>query len=345
MNVAERKNPDFETIGPEETVALKQDAIAFFHQNKKGSSGGQMGKWGYSPQFTKSDPVCGGLLWDLFTVLHPKYYVKKNQRSLLSNNLGRLHKITGAVHQVLDFGCGGPDAILSQTIPLLREFKEVTTYIPIDINADYAYGAKDLVHEKLDRNIEVLPKPTDFEDLELPKNGKRLGLFLGASTNFENFPSDMEDLMATFHKAVGKGSFLTVCIDTNLDSESIVSSYDHPIHHEQETNLIHRLKRDLNITGDLDPDAWRYETRTEEFEHDGHKILLASHVLVATKPQSFFIDGVYCSASEGEAFVSDKSYKIPVELMDKIAASQGFIRRDLAYDHQDRMALLTYEAI
>lgn len=331
-----------------ELAEMKNDALAFFRQNQKFAThgSGNMGKWTYSTQSHKDDPVCGGILWDLFVVLHPDYYPKRNQIPLINNNLEWLHSITGDVDAVLDFGCGGDEAIQNQAIPLLKKFEKASTYMPIDLCTSFVEGATAQIKTVFDGSIKVVPSESDFsKPIKGVPSGKKLGLFFGASTNFEDFPEGMQDLLATFRKAVGTGGYLTMSIDTNLDAESVRDSYSHPLHGQQLLNIFHRLKRDLDISGDLDPKAWEYRTDIEEFEHHGHKVLLASHVLVATRPQSFFIDKNHIAIKAGEGLVADKSYKIPVELMDIFAKQEGYKPMGSVYDDQNRMAMPVYQCI
>ena len=331
-----------------DSFEMKSDALAFFRQNNKSytSVSGNMGKWGYSSQLHKDDPVCGGVLWDLFVVLHPDYYPKRNQIPLIQKNLSWLHSVTGDVDTILDFGCGGDEAIQNQAIPVLKEFNKASTYVPIDLCTSFVEGATVQVEQNFNGSIKVVPLEEDFsKPINGVPAGKKLGLFFGASTNFEDFPQGMKSLLASFREAVGKDGYVAMAIDTNLDPASVKQSYDHPLHHQQEVNLIHRLKRDLNITGNLDPTAWKYETDIEEFEHFGHKVLLASHVLVATRTQSFFIDDEHIGIKEGERLVADKSYKIPVALMDILARQEGYAPLGSVYDSQNRMAMPVYRAL
>lgn len=336
-----------------DNAEIKSDALKFFRQNDPSFkfASGNMGKWGYSSQTHKDDPVCGGVLWDLFVVLHPLYYPKRNQIPLIQNNLPWLRKIVGDVDTVVDFGCGGDEAIQNQAIPVIREFNRASThiaptYIPVDLCTSYVEGATIQVEQAFDGSVKVIPCEADYsKPIENIPSGKKLGLFFGASTNFDNFPEGMKSLLASFKKAVGKGGHLVMAIDTNTDPESVKESYEHPLHHQQEINLIHRLKRDLSIKGNLDPDAWRYETDIEEFEYEGHKVLLASHVLVATRLQAFSIDDEHFTIRPGERFVADKSYKIPVSLMDILAQQEGYVPKGVVYDSQKRMAMPVYEVV
>lgn len=324
---------------------LKRDALAFFAQNNPWmpSVSGNMGKWGYSSQTHKDDPVCGGILWDLFVVIHRDYYPKRNQIPLIQNNLPWLHSVVGNVDAVLDFGCGGDEAIQNQAIPVLKEFSTASTYAPIDLCRSFVEGATAQVQAEFGETLKVVPIEADFsKPISGLPTSRKLGLFFGASTNFEEFPEGMKGLLAAFHKAVGPGGHLVMAIDTNTDPASVRRSYDHPLHHQQVINLMHRLHRDLDISGDIDPAAWRYELDIEEIEHKGHKVLLASHVLVATRAQSFFIDDSHIGVQEGDRFVADKSYKIPVALMDILAKEEGFIPVASVDDHQGRMAMPVY---
>jgi hypothetical protein len=115
------------------------------------------------------------------------------------------------------------------------------------------------------------------------------------------------------------------------------------LHGQQILNIVHRLKRDLNIRGMLDPKAWEYDINIEEVKHSGYKVLLAKHDIVATREQSFFIDNHLISVKAGERLTVDKSYKIPVGLMDIFAEQEGYTPIGCVYDNQSRMAMPVYQ--
>lgn len=329
-----------------DTSELQRDALAFFNQNRSASAhgSGNMGKWTYSSQSDKDDPVCGGILWDLFVVLHQDYYVKRNQIALINDNLDWLQSVTGDIETVLDFGCGGDEAIQNQTIPLLEKYKTARSYMPIDLCGSFIDGAVSQITKAFSDAVKIVPCEADFtKPLNNVPAGRKLGLFFGASTNFEEFPQGMKSLLAAFNDAVGQGGFLAMAIDTNNDAASVRKSYDHPLHGQQILNIVHRLKRDLSIRGTLNPSAWKYDIDMEEVEYAGHKVLLAKHDIVATCDQSFFIDKHFVSIRAGERLTVDKSYKIPVALMDIFAEQEGYRSAGCVYDSQKRMALPVYQ--
>lgn len=324
---------------------LQHDALAFFNQNRSASTNGSgnMGKWTYSSQTHKDDPVCGGILWDLFVVLHQDYYVKRNQIALIKDNLDWLQSTTGDIETVLDFGCGGEEAIQNHAIPVLEKYRTAATYMPIDLCGSFVDAAVSQVTTAFNGSVKIAPCEADFtKPLNDVPAGRKLGLFFGASTNFEEFPQGMKSLLAAFSDAVGQGGFLAMAIDTNNDTASVRTSYDHPLHGQQILNIVHRLKRDLNIRGTLDPRAWEYDIGIDEVEYAGHKVLLAKHDIVATCDQSFVIDRHFISIKAGERLTVDKSYKIPVPLMDILAEQNGYTSVGCVYDSQKRMALPVY---
>lgn len=318
------------------------DTLSFFKKEREG----HMGKWGYSSPLWATDKVRGGELWNLFTVLHDGYYIKKNQKKLILDNIKRLKELTNSVEQVVDFGCGGNDAIITQAIPILKTYKEATVYTPIDVNKDYVTQAEKIVTDYLGRSIVISPIHADFSNVPaIQTDSRKHGWLLGASTNFSYFPKDLSDLISNVLYIMGKNSYLTVCIDTNLDSKSIIESYDHSIHHLQEINLMHRLARDIEIKGDFNPDAWKYTTKTKMIRYAGENILLAQHVLVSTQHQSFSIEGQHFNVLLGEELIVDQSYKFSADMMNKIAWRHGLKMIDQVHDDQGRMALTTYNHI
>jgi|GEM_PF-4512074 len=327
-----------------ETAQMTEDAKAHFRQNKGHGHAGVMGKWMYSDPAHENDVVRGGLLWDLFTKLHRQYYVTRNQKQVILGNLDDFAHALPNVKTIMDFGCGGSEVLSTQTLPLIKAFKSVVEYIPIDMNEDFLHSAKKLVSNVFGRKIKVNDINEDFLKLpNIPRQGKTLGLFFGASTNFERFPDGMIDLLKAFTKAIGKDGYLAMTVDTNQDVQSVIESYTHNLHAEHSVNLMQRFARDLNITGDFDPHAWDYQTDVEEMQFKGHDLLLTKHVIVAKRAMSFFIDDEHFTVQEGEKFTADQSYKISVELMDELCSQCGLSRISRFDDSDKRIALLTYK--
>ena len=227
--------------------------------------------------------------------------------------------------------------------PFLKPLKNISQYVAVDINDAFLKTAQKIIGSNFDKKLKFLGINEDFEAMSpIAKHGKALGLFFGASTNFEEFPEGMLDLLKSFKRAIGKGGNLVMTIDTNTDPKSVIQSYNHPLHAEQIANLMHRITRDIAIEGDFDPYAWHYETDTKPMTYKGHDLLLTGHVLVAEKPMSFFIDGEHFTIKEGERLVVDQSYKISVDLMDVLCEMVGLTRVSRYDDSDNRMALLAY---
>lgn len=327
-----------------EIIQMAEDAKAHFRQNIGSGHAGIMGKWMYSDPHHENDTVCGGLLWDLFTKLHRQYYVTRNQKKVILDNLDDFANALPNVKTIMDFGCGGSEVLTNQTLPLIKAFKSVVEYIPIDMNEDFLRSARNIVSGMFGRKVVVNDVNEDFLKLpSIPRKGQTLGLFFGASTNFERFPDGMVDLLKAFKEAIGKDGYLAMTIDTNQNAQSVIESYTHNLHAEHSVNLMQRFNRDLNIVGDFDAHAWEYQTDVEEMQFNGHDLLLTKHVLVAKRAMSFFIDGEHFTVNKGEEFVADQSYKISVELMDELCSQCGLSRVSKFDDNDNRIALLTYK--
>ena len=169
-----------------ELTQMSDDAKAHFRQNKTDGRSGIMGKWMYSHPNHASDPVRGGVLWDLFTKLHRQYYVTRNQKRVILDNLDEFARTIPNIKTIMDFGCGGEEVLSHQTLPLIKAFNKVVEYIPIDMNSDFLASAKKLVSNAFGKKITVKPINEDFHELpRIVRRGQTLGLFFGASTNFE----------------------------------------------------------------------------------------------------------------------------------------------------------------
>ena len=302
---------------------------------------GILGAWQYSDSHYEGDPVHGASLWEAFLKASLDYYPLRSEIELIQHHAGRLLNPQREPVVLVDFGPGPRQAVFDKTVPIARLFKSVAAYCPIDISRDYLLAVCQTLHAE-NPSIPMQAFNLDFfaDDIPLPEGPARLGLFFGSSiSNIEGSPTDglPEDeivrQLARLRIALGPRGALLMAYDANQDKDSIMRSYLHPLQIAFGSNIMHRIKRDLPVYGDFEPEAWRYEPVWHAATHQ------LCHTVVCERDQTFWLDNERFSIKAGERFILNNSYKYPVQKMQEWGARAGFAHQDCVMDSDNREAL------
>lgn len=302
---------------------------------------GIVGAWQYSDSHYDGDPVHGALLWEAFLKASKDYYPLRSEIELIQHHARRLLRFQREPVTLVDFGPGPQEAVLDKTVPIARLFARIAGYCPVDLSRDYLLAACRTLHNE-NPAIPMQAFNMDFfvDDIPLPGDHARLGLFFGSSiSNIEGSPADglPEDeivrQLTRLRLALGPRGSLLMAYDANQDEGSIMRSYLHPLQVAFGSNLMHRIKRDLPVFGDFDPEAWRYEPVWHAATHQ------LCHTVVCERDQTFWLDNERFAIKSGERFTLNNSYKYPVHKMREWGARAGFTHQDCVMDSKNREAL------
>ena len=110
-----------------------------------------------------------------------------------------------------------------------------------------------------------------------------------------------------------------------------MKAYDNPGMAIFMENIMHRLKRDLQLE-EMDAQAFRYKPQWDAKGYD------LKHVLTATKAQEFNLKGTPIKIEEGQQFHTLSSFKYPVKVFQDMLSSTGYEPLDFCMDQSKRMA-------
>lgn len=307
-----------------EHPGLYEDTIAFFSKKEQGN----VHKWLFSTPNFEADPVNGSKWWSALYEA-PDYYLPKYETdvlSLFSKTIKKdllLEKIFEKLNIVYDLGPGSEDCVRKKTFPFIQYINKQATYCPVDISAEFVESAAKAVKAYFP-DFSIKPCLEDFENPTSYKSESALILFFG-STMF-NVPAGldtafpMEGFLRQF-KCMShfiKDGYLIISQDVTHDYNALLKAYGSKEHIGMTKNFMPRINRDLNPTGNFDPEAWEYEPIWRK-EHGQ-----LAHGLSATKDQSFSIGDHRFYIKKGDVFVTHNSFKLPEELFIKIADKAGF---------------------
>lgn len=318
--------------------AFARDAQDFFSARRLG----HMGTWRYSEPMYNSDVVNGMHHWAEFvkTARAGSDYYVVNEELEVINNLSQIisSEIKGPV-TLIDMGPGSKEALLEKIGPFLRNL-ETKKYVGVDI-----------VKECLDR-IEVCLQDNfpsinfhgcnkDFynERITYPVEGTPVMVMVG-QTIF-NLPINPFDLkkpsektiqhLKRFKSYLGSNGYLIVTQDCNLDGDDLYKAY--MTEADFNLNMLHRIKRDLPVHGNYNPDGFSFEPYW--IPETG----AAAHTYVARENMNFSIADEAFSIEKGQRFFMHNTYKFSCAAFQKMAHAAGFSVQSSHLSNTRRMAI------
>lgn len=307
----------------------------------RGEKHGVVGHWQYSSSHYAGDPVKGAALWESFLNSPNDYYLLPNEIRLIQEKAGYLLSNIEGPTVVVDFGQGPAQSVQNKTVPVMRHLKNIAAYCPIDMCKDYILEASDVINREWP-NLPLKGYHVNYfhDRIKIPKTGKPLGLFFGGTLgNVDGHPDNglpenvIIEHLRTMKEILGENAFFIMANDTNQDEISILQSYKHKLQMAFGSNLMYRIKRDLPVYGNFDPEAWHYEP---VWHAQTYQIC---HTVVCDKDQSFLLGNERFNIRRGESFILNNSYKFPTEKIKEWSAKAGFLHRQHVMDHENRMAL------
>lgn len=325
-----------------EMLRFLSDIQATFRYEKHGV----VGQWQYSSSLNKNDPVRGAALWEEFLKAPNNYYLLPNEIRLIQERVGQL--LSGIDNPVVlvDFGQGPAQTVLNKTVPIMRHLSAIAAYCPLDTCKDYIIEAGEIVSRERP-GIRIDGYHVDYyrDEFEIPKIAPALGLFFGGTIgNVSGHPNDglpeaqIVSYLRRIKRILGNNAYLIMTNDTNQDETSILQSYCHEMQIAFGSNLMHRIKRDLPISGGFNPESWHYEP---VWHAENHQLC---HTIVCDQAQKFMLGKEKFNIEIGERFILNNSFKFPVEKIIEWAKKVGFESQKRFMDHENRQAIYLFKA-
>lgn len=245
----------------------------------------------------------------------PERYQTGAEAALLHRHAGDIAELAGFGCAVVEFGSGS-----SAKTPILLDAVRPSTYIPVDISADFLAEAATATAEARP-GLRVVPVAGDFT---LPVfldtiagDARRLGFFPGGTIG--NFgPSAAVDLLRSFATTLGRDSLLVIGLDPRKDSDVLLAAADDPggLMRDFNLNLLERINRELG--GTIDADAFAHKAVWNDLLGR-----LELHI-EAVRDHEFSVAGRPFAIRAGETIHTENSYKYRPEEIQLLGRAAGW---------------------
>jgi dimethylhistidine N-methyltransferase len=275
----------------------------------------------------------GSQLFDEICSL-PEYYPTRTELGLLRAHAAEIAELVGPRAEVVELGAGSS---LKARL-LLAALDQPSSYLPVDISADYLAEQAEDVAAAFPR-VTVQPVLADFtRPFALPRRlaRERTLLFFPGSTIGNLSRPHAAALLASLAQHIGGRLLLgvDVCRDAPVlhpaynDARGVTAAFN--------LNVLARLNRELDANFDLDG-----------FEHDA--VYDPEHVriemrLVSTRAQVVTIGGVAIPFRPGEYIVSEHSHKYAPGAIADMAREAGWSLERSWLDEDARFCVSYFRA-
>ena len=247
----------------------------------------------------------------------PEYYITRTETELLRQNGPEIAESIGANAALIGFGTGAG----IKTRMLLEHLQNPIAYIPVDISKQRLIdSAVELSHAM--PALEILPVCADYlQELQLPtplRKPDHVAVYFPGSTIGNMEPPIAEDFLRRVCQLCGKGGGLIIGVDLRKSGEILEAAYNDRagVTAEFNLNLLARANRELGANFDVA--QWKHRAI---YNQDQGRIEMH---LISDRPQTVRLAKNDFVFAEGEAIITEFSYKHTVEGFTKLAASAGF---------------------
>lgn len=254
----------------------------------------------------------------------PEYYPTRVETALLGAITPALSRIIPNLGAIIEPGSGAS----VKTRLLLETQPNLTTYLPIDISAEFLNTTAERL--RLDfPDIDIWPMVGDFSTTFLPDqigaDIEKLVFFPGSTIGNFN-PDEALGLLRNFHALAGQRGWLLIGVDTTQDADQLHAAYNDKagITARFNKNLLVRANRELDADFDL-----------TQFRHDARYNPSESRIemhLVSACEQQVTIDDERFDFVAGESIFTESCHKYARDRFLTMAATSGWQLEQLWQD-------------
>ena len=275
--------------------------------------------------------AAGSRLFEAITRL-PEYYLTALEHSIFSQYAGEMIDMASGLRNeqlsVLELGAGSA----SKTVVLLRALmtrQARTIYLPVDVSEAALQSASKNVHAVLP-TVEVQPICSEFtheKNLDLPREGRRLALYIGSSIgNFD--PEDAIELLQWLYSQLKPGDALLLGTDMVKDAALLLAAYNDRtgVTAAFNKNILARLNRELGADFALDAFEHRAVWNVAKSRMEMH--------LESQRQQTIRIGALDRTFEfrRGESIHTENCYKFTPENVADMLLKSGFALEQSWYD-------------
>jgi dimethylhistidine N-methyltransferase len=256
----------------------------------------------------------------------PEYYPTRTEHKILRDNAAKFAALMPKDAALIEFGAGSAH----KAKILLNAAPQVTTYVPVDISAEFLVDEARRLERDIPR-IGVFPVAADFtKAFEIPaavRHRPRVGFFPGSTIgNFER-PQAVEFLQQAA-RILGPDAVFIVGADRVKDEAVLHAAYNDAagVTAAFNLNLLVRMNRELGADFDLDAFA-----HTAPFNREFARIEMH---LESTQDQTVNLLGHAVKFRKGETIHTECSHKFTVESFTAMAQDAGWTAAEVISDER-----------
>ena len=265
----------------------------------------------------------------------PEYYPTRVELALLRAHSDEIATLAGPTVEIMEFGAGAGEKIRI----LLDVLSRPRAYIPVDISTSWL-GAVTRRLRMAYPTVKIHPVAGDFAaDLRWPfsSDARRIGFFPGSTIGNFN-PREAREFLAGAAKLL-KGGALLIGVDLVKNPAILHAAYNDAagVTSAFNRNLLERANRET--TANFEPAQFFHYA----FYNPVHQRI--EMYLISKKAQQIGVAGQSFALAEGEAVLTEYSYKYTIQGFQELARSAGFAPRAVWCDEERLFSLHWLDAV
>lgn len=258
----------------------------------------------------------GSRLFDRICEL-PEYYVTRTELDIMATHAPAMGKALGPGVLLIEPGSGSSVKIRL----LLDNLRDPSGYVPVEISREHMLASAAQLQDDYP-DLDVYPVCADFtQSFEVPTPrhpATRRAVYFPGSTIGNFPPSDAVKLLHGISGVAGPDGMMLLGVDLRKDPTILVPAYDDAqgVTAAFNRNMLVRINRELG--GDFRPDAFEHRAVWNDAESR-----IEMH-LVSRGAQRVSVAGETFTFGDGEAIVTEYSYKYTPERLKALAGEAGF---------------------
>lgn len=242
-----------------------------------------------------------------------EYYPTRTEMMILKNNVDEIVECFGDNSIFIEYGSGS--SLKSRL--LLKNIKNLSGYIPIDISTEHLQSTADSLNERYP-DLDIYPVAADYtKTIEIPDIKKpvkkRMGFFPGSTLG--NFlPEEAREFLTVVADELGENGGFIIGIDLKKDKEILEAAYNDKkgITAEFNFNMLNHLNDQFGFNFDVNAFKHYAPFNEEQSRIEMH--------LVSTKEQKVKCKNEVFHFSKWETILTEYSHKYSIEAFENIIA-------------------------
>ena len=259
----------------------------------------------------------GSQLFDRITQL-PEYYPTRTELGIMRDRIDEIAAVVGERASLIEFGSGSSTKIRI----LLDHLQSLAAYVPVDISDEHLLAAAERLRQDYCPDIEILPIVADFTqvfELPIPTVPPVRNVVYFPGSTIGNFaPAAALDLLRIMHHESRAGGALLIGVDLQKDRATLERAYNDAqgVTAQFNRNILRHINREYGANFNLD--AFRHRA---EYNAEQGRIEMR---LDALSDMRIRLGGEEIAIAEGEAILTEYSYKYTLDSFAALAQEAGF---------------------